>query len=105
MKHESGPRSEKTDDQIFEDIGTLTEKEGWHFHGNMFQTDQTYQLVLSKEGEKDKVFCTRKPYHDSGRIVGKQEVNQGWTSTLSGKDADPDIPILKQAKAEYAKLQ
>jgi hypothetical protein len=21
------------------------------------------------------------------------------------KDADPDIPILKQAKAEYAKLQ
>jgi hypothetical protein len=22
-----------------------------------------------------------------------------------GKDADPDIPILKQAKAEYAKLQ
>jgi hypothetical protein len=24
---------------------------------------------------------------------------RGW------KDADPDIPILKQAKAEYAKLQ
>jgi hypothetical protein len=23
----------------------------------------------------------------------------------SWKDADPDIPILKQAKAEYAKLQ
>jgi hypothetical protein len=23
----------------------------------------------------------------------------------SGKDANPDIPILKQAKAEYAKLQ
>jgi hypothetical protein len=22
-----------------------------------------------------------------------------------GKDADPDIPILKQAKAEYAKVQ
>jgi len=22
-----------------------------------------------------------------------------------GKDADPDIPIFKQAKAEYAKLQ
>ena len=22
-----------------------------------------------------------------------------------GKDADPDIPILKEAKAEYAKLQ
>jgi hypothetical protein len=26
-------------------------------------------------------------------------------SSLSGKDADPNIPILKQAKAEYAKLQ
>jgi hypothetical protein len=24
---------------------------------------------------------------------------------LQGADADPDIPILKQAKAEYAKLQ
>jgi hypothetical protein len=24
---------------------------------------------------------------------------------LLWKDADPDIPILKQAKAEYAKLQ
>ena len=24
---------------------------------------------------------------------------------LERKDADPDIPILKQAKAEYAKLQ
>jgi len=23
----------------------------------------------------------------------------------SGKDADPDIPVLKEAKAEYAKLQ
>jgi hypothetical protein len=22
-----------------------------------------------------------------------------------GKDADPDIPILKEAKAEYAKMQ
>ena len=32
-----------------------------------------------------------------------------WPSTklssLSGKDADLDIPILKEAKAEYAKLQ
>jgi hypothetical protein len=27
------------------------------------------------------------------------------TSFRSEKDADPDIPILKQAKAEYAKLQ
>ena len=27
------------------------------------------------------------------------------TSFALWKDADPDIPILKQAKAEYAKLQ
>jgi hypothetical protein len=27
------------------------------------------------------------------------------TSSPSGKDADPDIPILKEAKAEYAKMQ
>jgi hypothetical protein len=26
-------------------------------------------------------------------------------TSLLWKDADPDIPILKQAKAEYAKLQ
>jgi hypothetical protein len=35
------------------------------------------------------------------------EVFMGRLSGLVGiwKDADPDIPILKQAKAEYAKLQ
>ena len=71
MKHESGPRSEKTDDQIFEDIRTLTEKEGWHFHGNMFQADQTYQLTLSKEGEEDKVLYTKKPYPKAADITGK----------------------------------
>jgi hypothetical protein len=27
------------------------------------------------------------------------------SSCLLWKDADPDIPVLKQAKAEYAKLQ
>jgi hypothetical protein len=26
-------------------------------------------------------------------------------SLAVGKDADPDIPILKQAKAEYEKIQ
>jgi len=35
---------------------------------------------------------------------------QGGTTAVTkserlGKDADPDIPILKEAKAEYAKLQ
>ena len=41
---------------------------------------------------------------DSGRVVGKQEVTKnGFSHPL--EDADPDTPILKQAKAEYAKLQ
>src|SRR6266446_6710324 len=75
MKHESGPRSEKTDDQIFEDIRTLTEKEGWHFHGNMFQADQTYQLTLSKEGEEDKVLYTKKPYPNAADITREGKGN------------------------------
>jgi len=70
MKHESGTRSEKTDDQIFEDIRTLTEKEGWKFRGNMFQRDQTYQLILSKEGEENRVFYTTKPYPKAADITG-----------------------------------
>ncbi len=28
-----------------------------------------------------------------------------WTRTVCSKHADPDIPILKEAEAEYAKLQ
>ena len=38
-----------------------------------------------------------KPKLRGGRI--------GSVSLLLWKDADPDIPILKQAKAEYAKLR
>jgi hypothetical protein len=72
MKHESGPRSEKTDDQIFEDIRTLTEKEGWQFRGNMFRgrKDQTYQLILTKEGEENRGFYTTKPYPNAADITG-----------------------------------
>jgi eukaryotic-like serine/threonine-protein kinase len=34
------------------------------------------------------------------------EANSAYQDFLTlWKDADPDIPILKQAKAEYAKLQ
>jgi hypothetical protein len=71
MKHESGPRPEKAEDQIFENIRTLTEKEGWHFHGDVFQTDQTYQLILSKGGEEDKVFYTSKPCPKAADITGE----------------------------------
>jgi hypothetical protein len=35
-------------------------------------------------------------------MVGARVENR---ETFLGKDAGPDIPILKQAKAEYAKLQ
>ena len=71
MNNESRPRSEKTDDQAFEDIRTLTEKEGWQFRGNIFQTGQTYQLILSKVGEEDKIFYTKKPYPKAADITGK----------------------------------
>jgi hypothetical protein len=41
--------------------------------------------------------------------VGKPKLRSGanWNPLLCAiwKDADPDIPILKQAKDEYAKLQ
>ena len=45
-----------------------------------------------------------------GRAVGisgdKAKAKSAYEDFLAlWKDADPDIPILKQAKAEYAKLQ
>ena len=48
------------------------------------------------------------------RVIGRAFAMQGDTAKARvgyqdfltlWKDADPDIPILKQAKAEYAKLQ
>jgi tetratricopeptide (TPR) repeat protein len=39
----------------------------------------------------------------AGNIVGARVAYQDFLTLW--KDADPDIPILKQAKAEYAKLQ
>jgi hypothetical protein len=40
-------------------------------------------------------------------VVGDKANAQAAYQTFLAlwKDADPDIPILKQAKAEYAKLQ
>ena len=44
------------------------------------------------------------PCHETRKVLpSKRGVNQD--SLTLWKDADPDIPILKQAKAEYAKLQ
>ena len=39
------------------------------------------------------------------RIVAQDLSRNHSCKPLSPIDADPDIPILKQAKAEYAKLQ
>jgi hypothetical protein len=41
------------------------------------------------------------------RVAGAQIPHCAMTRIFlpAGNDADPDIPILKQAKAEYAKLQ
>jgi hypothetical protein len=41
---------------------------------------------------------------DIGLVRSQHYANLVRTSSL-WKDADPDIPILKEAKAEYAKLQ
>ena len=42
------------------------------------------------------LFSCKSPSHDA-------PVNKDFLTLW--KDADPDIPILKQAKAEYARLQ
>ena len=39
----------------------------------------------------------------SGDSAGSHKADQDFFALW--KDADPDIPILKEAKAEYAKLQ
>jgi hypothetical protein len=39
----------------------------------------------------------------SGDLAGSRKAYQDFFTLW--KDADPDIPILKEAKAEYAKLQ
>jgi hypothetical protein len=42
-------------------------------------------------------------YAQSGDTAGSRRAYQDFLALW--KDADPDIPVLKQAKAEYAKLQ
>jgi hypothetical protein len=42
-------------------------------------------------------------YSVQGNIAGARTAYQNFFTLW--KDADPDIPILKEAKAEYAKLQ
>jgi hypothetical protein len=43
---------------------------------------------------------------DAGEEAARSEARSAYQSFLKlWKDADPDIPILKESKAEYAKLQ
>jgi eukaryotic-like serine/threonine-protein kinase len=48
-------------------------------------------------------FQLGRAYLISGNIAGAKTAYQDFLTLW--KDADPDIPILKEAKAEYAKLQ
>lgn len=70
VARESLSRPESTDDQTFREIRNLIE-EGWQLRGNFFQKDQTYKLVLSREGEEDKIFSTKKPYPQIVNATGK----------------------------------
>jgi hypothetical protein len=69
-----------------------------------------FQKILDHRG-----IVTNYPWGAVARLeLGRAYTLQGDTSKARGayqnfftlwKDADPDIPILKQAKLEYAKLQ
>jgi hypothetical protein len=45
------------------------------------------------------------PPHKRDRQAGRRTRSAYQDFFALWKDADPDIPILKEAKAEYAKLQ
>ena len=50
--------------------------------------------------------CRREPRKERMPILARSRALAAYKDFLTlWKDADPDIPILKQAKAEYAKLQ
>ena len=61
MNTETQPEVPKTNEECFKEIETLL-AEGRRFKGNVFEQDQTYRLVVSKEGEEDRIFHTTKPY-------------------------------------------
>jgi hypothetical protein len=50
--------------------------------------------------------CNREPRRERDADAARVRALAAYKDFLTvWKDADPDIPILKQAKAEYAKLQ
>ena len=69
-----------------------------------FSSERIEYYGLSPEG--DNLLLSR--YHTDSDIVLLRDTSaQRWRAELLArwKEADPDIPILKEAKAEYAKLQ
>jgi hypothetical protein len=69
MRNEAYPEAQKTDEAYFEEIKGLL-AEGWRFRGNFFEPNQTYRLVVNKEGEGERVFYTTKPYPKSVDAAG-----------------------------------
>ena len=71
MNIENQPEMPKTDEESFKEVEALL-TEGWKFEGNVFEKDQTYRLVMSKEGEEDKVFHTAKSYPEIFDGLGRK---------------------------------
>ncbi len=61
MNAETRSEVPKTNEEYFKEIEILI-AEGWKFEGNVFEQDQTYRSVVSKEGEERRVFHMTKPY-------------------------------------------
>ena len=59
--------------------------------------------VLSRGGFPDESLGLARAYALAGDTAKSRTAYQDFF--VPWKDADPDIPLLKQAKAEYAKLQ
>jgi hypothetical protein len=70
MNSETHSEVPKTNEEYFQEIATLL-AEGWKFEGNSFEQDQTYRLVVSKDGEEDRIFNTTKPYPEMFDSAGK----------------------------------
>ena len=66
---ESYSEAQKTDEAYFAEIKELL-ADGWRFRGNSFEKDQTYRLVVTKEGEGERVFYTTRPYPNSVDAAG-----------------------------------
>ncbi|HUC01528.1 MAG TPA: hypothetical protein VMA75_01325 [Candidatus Paceibacterota bacterium] len=61
MRIENQAGAPKTNEEYFQEIEALL-GEGWKFGGNDFQQDQTWRVVMTKEGEEDKEFHLTKAY-------------------------------------------